>query len=29
MRDILVIRGYQRYNIVVRFGSSYAERSAK
>ena len=29
MRDILVIRGCQRYNIVVRFGSSYAERSAK
>jgi hypothetical protein len=29
MRDILVIRGYQRYNIGVRFGSSYTERSTK
>ena len=29
MRDILVIRGCQRYNIGVRFGSSYTERSTK
>ena len=29
MRDILEIRGCQRYNIDVRFGSSYTERSTK
>ena len=29
MRDILEIRGCQRYNIAVRFGSSYTERSTK
>ena len=28
-RDILEIRGCQRYNIGVRFGSSYTERSTK
>lgn len=26
MRDILEMRGCQRYNIGVRFGSSYTER---
>ncbi len=29
MRDILEMRGCQRYNIGVRFGSSYTERSTK
>ena len=29
MRDILEMRGGQRYNIGVRFGSSYTERSTK
>ena len=29
MWDILEIRGCQRYNIGVRFGSSYTERSTK
>ena len=30
MRDILeMMRGCQRYNIGVRFGSSYTERSTK
>lgn len=29
MRDILEIRVCQRYNIGVRFGSSYTERSTK
>ena len=29
MRYILEMRGCQRYNIGVRFGSSYTERSTK
>ena len=29
MRDILEMWGCQRYNIGVRFGSSYTERSTK
>ena len=29
MRDIVEMRGYQRYNIGVRFDSSYTERSTK
>ena len=29
MRDILEMRGCQRYNRGVRFGSSYTERSTK
>ena len=29
IRDILEMRGCQRYNIGVRFGSSYTERSTK
>ena len=29
MRDILEIRGCQRYNIGVRFDSFYTERSTK
>jgi len=29
MRDILEMRGCQMYNIGVRFGSSYTERSTK
>ena len=29
MRYILEMRGCQRYNIGVRFGSSYTERSIK
>ena len=29
MRDILEMQGCQRYNIGVRFGSSYTERSTK
>ena len=29
MRDILETRDCQRYNIGVRFGSSYTERSTK
>ena len=29
MRDILEMRGCQRYSIGVRFGSSYTERGTK